>query len=116
MFTVKKLKISGFKSFAHPTEILIEDGVTGIIGPNGCGKTTTIGMMLGLIKPSSGMIKIDDQDINRVERVKILEKVNFASPYIELPKRLTVRQNLGYLANCTVSKIWKKELLKLLKI
>ena len=39
MFTVKKLKISGFKSFAHPTEILIEDGVTGIIGPNGCGKS-----------------------------------------------------------------------------
>ena len=65
-----------------------------MLGPNGCGKTTTIGMMLGLIKPSSGMIKIDDQDINRVERVKILEKVNFASPYIELPKRLTVRQNL----------------------
>ena len=65
-----------------------------MLGPNGRGKTTTIGMMLGLIKPSSGMIKIDDQDINRVERVKILEKVNFASPYIELPKRLTVRQNL----------------------
>ena len=39
LFTVKKLKISGFKSFAHPTEILIEDGVTGIIGPNGCGKS-----------------------------------------------------------------------------
>ena len=39
MFTVKKLKISGFKSFAHSTEILIEDGVTGIIGPNGCGKS-----------------------------------------------------------------------------
>ena len=39
MFTVKKLKISGFKSFAHSTELLIEDGVTGIIGPNGCGKS-----------------------------------------------------------------------------
>ena len=39
MFTVNKLKISGFKSFAHPTELLIEDGVTGIVGPNGCGKS-----------------------------------------------------------------------------
>ena len=39
MFTVNKLKISGFKSFAYSTEILIEDGVTGIIGPNGCGKS-----------------------------------------------------------------------------
>ena len=74
--------------------VIPENETIGLLGPNGCGKTTTIGMMLGLIKPSSGMIKIDDQDINRVERVKILEKVNFASPYIELPKRLTVRQNL----------------------
>ena len=74
--------------------VIPESETIGLLGPNGCGKTTTIGMMLGLIKPSSGMIKIDDQDINKVERVKILEKVNFASPYIELPKRLTVRQNL----------------------
>ena len=74
--------------------VIPESETIGLLGPNGCGKTTTIGMMLGLIKPSSGMIKIDGQDINKVERVKILEKVNFASPYIELPKRLTVRQNL----------------------
>ena len=74
--------------------VIPESETIGLLGPNGCGKTTTIGMMLGLIKPSSGIIKIDDQDINKVERVKILEKVNFASPYIELPKRLTVRQNL----------------------
>ena len=67
--------------------VIPESETIGLLGPNGCGKTTTIGMMLGLIKPSSGIIKIDDQDINRVERVKILEKVNFASPYIELPKR-----------------------------
>ena len=74
--------------------VIPESETIGLLGPNGCGKTTTIGMMLGLIKPSSGIIKIDDQDINKIERVKILEKVNFASPYIELPKRLTVRQNL----------------------
>ena len=74
--------------------VIPESETIGLLGPNGCGKTTTIGMMLGLIKPSSGIIKIDNQDINKVERVKILEKVNFASPYIELPKKLTVRQNL----------------------
>ncbi len=66
----------------------------GLLGPNGCGKTTTIGMILGLIKPSSGSIMINKLDINKVDRVRILEKVNFASPYIELPKKLTVKQNL----------------------
>ena len=66
----------------------------GLLGPNGCGKTTTIGMILGLIKPSSGSVMISKLDINKVDRVRILEKVNFASPYIELPKKLTVKQNL----------------------
>ena len=66
----------------------------GLLGPNGCGKTTTIGMILGLIKPSSGSVMINKLDINKVDRVRILEKVNFASPYIELPKKLTVKQNL----------------------
>ena len=74
--------------------VIPESETIGLLGPNGCGKTTTIGMMLGLIKPSSGIIKIDNQDINKVEWVQILVKVNFASPYIELPKKLTVRQNL----------------------
>jgi ABC-2 type transport system ATP-binding protein len=66
----------------------------GILGPNGCGKTTTIGMMLGLIKPTHGNILIDDNDINKVNKIPILSVMNFASPYIELPKKLTVRQNL----------------------
>ena len=69
--------------------------VVGLLGPNGCGKTTTIGMMLGLIKPSSGNIFIDGQDIeSEKNRTKILEKVNFISPYVELPKKLTVEENL----------------------
>ena len=69
--------------------------VVGLLGPNGCGKTTTIGMMLGLIKPSSGNISINGQDIeNEKNRTKILEKVNFISPYVELPKKLTVEENL----------------------
>ena len=66
----------------------------GILGPNGCGKTTTIGMMLGLITPTSGKIFIENKDIDKADRNEILNKMNFASPYIELPKKLTVRQNL----------------------
>mgnify|MGYP001344254330 CR=1 FL=1 len=69
--------------------------IVGLLGPNGCGKTTTIGMMLGLIKPSSGGILIDGKNIeNENIRTKILEKVNFISPYVELPKKLTVEENL----------------------
>ena len=66
----------------------------GILGPNGCGKTTSIGMMLGLITPTSGEVLIDNKDINKVNRDDLLSKMNFASPYIELPKKLTVRQKL----------------------
>ena len=66
----------------------------GLLGPNGCGKTTTIGMMLGLITPTKGEILIDDKNINSFKRDKILNRFNFASPYVELPKKLTVKQNL----------------------
>ena len=67
--------------------------IVGILGPNGCGKTTTIGMILGLLKPSGGNVLINGSDIEK-QRVSILEKLNFISPYIELPKKLTVKQNL----------------------
>tara|TARA_B100001540_G_C15754530_1_gene618652 strand:- start:349 stop:1083 length:735 start_codon:yes stop_codon:yes gene_type:complete len=66
----------------------------GLLGPNGCGKTTSIGMMLGLIKPSSGNILIDGKDINKSEKNLLLSLINFSSPYVELPKKLTVKQNL----------------------
>ena len=66
----------------------------GLLGPNGCGKTTSIGMMLNLIKPTSGKILIDNKDINEIDKYSLLSKMNFASPYIELPKKLTVKQNL----------------------
>ncbi len=66
----------------------------GLLGPNGCGKTTTIGMMLGLVTPTSGEILIEDKNINLFKRDEILKRFNFASPYVELPKKLTVKQNL----------------------
>tara|TARA_B100000963_G_scaffold312088_1_gene289346 strand:+ start:337 stop:1068 length:732 start_codon:yes stop_codon:yes gene_type:complete len=66
----------------------------GLLGPNGCGKTTTIGMMLGLVSPTEGEILIENKNINKFKRDEILKRFNFASPYVELPKKLTVRQNL----------------------
>ena len=70
-----------------------ENEIIGLLGPNGCGKTTTIGMILGLLKPSSGKILINGMDIEK-NKISILHKINFISPYIELPKKLKVKQNL----------------------
>ena len=66
----------------------------GLLGPNGCGKTTSIGMMLGLITPTSGQILINEIELESKNRISLLSLMNFASPYIELPKKLTVKQNL----------------------
>ena len=71
-----------------------KNNTLGLLGPNGCGKTTSIGMMLGLITPTSGEIIIDGIKLNSKSRIKLLSLMNFASPYIELPKKLTVKQNL----------------------
>ena len=70
-----------------------QNEIVGILGPNGCGKTTTIGMILGLLKPSKGKVFINGIEIEK-NRVELLNHLNFISPYIELPKKLTVKQNL----------------------
>ena len=70
-----------------------ENEIVGLLGPNGCGKTTTIGMMLGLLRPTNGKVLINGMDIEK-NKISLLHKMNFISPYIELPKKLTVRQNL----------------------
>ena len=70
-----------------------ENEIVGLLGPNGCGKTTTIAMILGLLKPSDGKVLINNKDIE-VHKISLLHKMNFISPYIELPKKLKVKQNL----------------------
>jgi len=87
-------KFDNFIAVNNINFILNKNKTLGILGPNGCGKTTSIGMMLGLITPTSGEILIDNKNINEVNRDDLLSRMNFASPYIELPKKLTVRQNL----------------------
>ena len=85
-----------FSSFEAVKEIsfsINESEILGLLGPNGCGKTTTIGMMLGLLKPTSGEGIVNGLNVEK-NRINLLKKMNFISPYIELPKKLTVKENL----------------------
>ena len=93
---VKKL-VKKFETTEAVKNISFEIGknkTLGLLGPNGCGKTTTIGMILGLITPTTGEIFIDGISLEPKNRIKLLSLINFASPYVELPKKLTVNQNL----------------------
>ncbi len=67
--------------------------VVGLLGGNGAGKTTTIAMIMGLVLPTAGEVRVFGVDMAR-DRAKILHRMNFESPYVDMPHRLTVRQNL----------------------
>src|SRR5579864_8235285 len=76
----------------------VEHGVTAaLLGGNGAGKTTTLAMLLGLLLPTSGTVQVFGEDVVR-HRHRVLPRMNFSSPYVDLPHRLTVRQNLSIYA------------------
>ncbi len=91
-------KFNSINAVSNITFAIKKNKTLGLLGPNGCGKTTSIGMMLGLITPTSGKIFIENTEFNSSNRINLLSKMNFASPYIELPKKLTVFQNLNVYA------------------
>ncbi|MEI6690483.1 MAG: ABC transporter ATP-binding protein [bacterium] len=72
-----------------------EGEILGILGPNGAGKTTTIQMLLGILTPTSGSVKIFNKDLSTCKS-EILERVNFSSTYTDLPYRLTIKENLTW--------------------
>jgi len=72
----------------------VETGTTvALLGGNGAGKTTTLAMLLGLLDPSEGEIRVLGRDMKH-DRAHVLPRMNFSSPYVDLPHRLTTRQNL----------------------
>ena len=86
--------LSGVAPAVDQISFEVQAGTTcALLGGNGAGKTTTLSMLLGLLKPSSGRALILGHDIER-DRYSALPRMNFTSPYVDLPKRLTVRENL----------------------
>ena len=77
--------------------VLAPGSMTALLGGNGAGKTTTIAMIMGLLEPTSGSVNVLGADMPR-QRYRVLHRMNFESPYVEMPRRLTVRQNLEVFA------------------
>jgi ABC-2 type transport system ATP-binding protein len=76
---------------------LAPGSVTALLGGNGAGKTTTIAMIMGLVTPTEGTVTVLGAEMPR-QRYHVLHRMNFESPYVDMPKRLTVRQNLAVFA------------------
>jgi ABC-2 type transport system ATP-binding protein len=100
--SMTEIAVQAEKLTKHYGESIAVDGIsfaigtgsiTGLLGGNGAGKTTTIGMMMGLVSPTSGRVMLFGADMAR-DPYKVLHRINFESPYVDLPHRLTVRQNL----------------------
>jgi ABC-2 type transport system ATP-binding protein len=92
-------KIFGSVRAVDGIDFSVQRGVTSaLLGGNGAGKTTTIAMLLGLLLPTSGSIRVFGEDMLH-HRYKLLHRMNFSSPYVDLPQRLTVRQNLTVYAH-----------------
>lgn len=96
------LEVKNLKKTFKKSEIIkgltfdMQEGeILGILGPNGAGKTTTLQMLLGILTPTSGTIKVFDKDLS-VHKSEILEKMNFSSTYVDMPWRLTVKENLEW--------------------
>ena len=86
-------KYNDFFAIDNVSLNISKPGIYGLLGTNGAGKTTLMGMILGLILPTKGMIKIFGEEFSH-KRFDILKKLNYESPYLDLPKKLTVKQNL----------------------
>ena len=86
-----------FLAVDHLSFSLNKGSLTGLLGGNGAGKTTTISMLLGLLNPTAGSVHIFNRDLAR-EKGSILTRMNFCSPYVDLPQRLTVWENLSVFA------------------
>jgi len=99
------IEVAGLAKAFNGTPAVIDVGFTvaagqtvALLGANGAGKTTTISMLLGLLLPSAGSIRMLAEDMIR-HRHRVLGRINFSSPYVDLPRRLTVRQNLMFFAH-----------------
>jgi ABC-2 type transport system ATP-binding protein len=92
---VKRYK--GVEAVASISFRLAPGSITGLLGGNGAGKTTTIAMIMGLVTPTSGTVSVLGVEMPR-DRYRVLHRMNFESPYVDMPMRLTVRQNLSVFA------------------
>ena len=91
-------KLYGELAAVNDVDFEVTPGSTcGLLGGNGAGKTTTIAMLLGLLLPTAGTIRVLGEDI-LAHRYRVLGRMNFSSPYVDLPHRLTVQENLSVYA------------------